>query len=98
MFICVIVLSAGLLLLGSCYLGLGEGSACTDVPGNGGLDRAPCNRVTHGLMLNVISQATFFVIAWLAGGRRRSHQWMAWTLLACSLGTFIASLAIARSY
>ena len=87
-----------LLLLGSFFIGFGLGSLCTDVPGNGTLDQAPCNRVTYGVKLNVALQACLLIVAWLAGRRRRSHQWAAWVLLAGSLGGFVASYLIAGSY
>jgi thiosulfate reductase cytochrome b subunit len=74
------------------------GTLCTDVPGNGTLDQPPCNRVTHGTELHVALQVGVLIAAWLAGGRRRSHRWVAWLLLACSLGGFIASYLIAGSY
>jgi thiosulfate reductase cytochrome b subunit len=54
--------------------------------------------VTHGTELNVALQVGVLIAAWLAGGRRRSHRWVAWLLLACSLGGFIASYLIAGSY
>ena len=97
-FVVAIGLSLLLLLFGSFFLGFGLGTLCTDVPGNGTLDQAPCNRVTYGVKLNVALQVCVLIVAWLAGGRRRSHRWLAWMLLTCSLGGFVASFAIARSY
>ena len=79
-------------------IGFGLGSACTDIPGNGGLDQAPCNRVTHGIQLNCVVQGSIFVVAWIIAGRRRSRQWMAWLLLVGSLATSVLSIAIAKSY
>ena len=91
-------LSFLLLLFGTFFLGFGLGTACTDVPGNGTLDVAPCNRVTHGATLNLILQGFVLVVSWFAGRRRHSRQWVAWCLLAGSLGGFIVSFVIARSY
>jgi hypothetical protein len=96
-FVSVIVLS--FLLLGAgVFVGFGFATACTDVPGNGGVGQAPCNRVGLAIKLNTVLQAAFFVIAWLGGGRSRSRAWMAWTLLVASLIVFIVSIAIADSY
>jgi hypothetical protein len=88
-------LSFALLLF---VIGFGFGSACTDIPGNGGLDQAPCNRVTHAVQLNSVAQGLIFVVAWIIAGRRRSRQWMAWALLVASLATSFVSIAIAKSY
>jgi heme/copper-type cytochrome/quinol oxidase subunit 3 len=97
-FLVVIGLSLLLLVFGTFFLGFGLGTACTDVPGNGPLDVAPCNRVTHGATLNLILQGCVLVVGWLAGGRRHSRQWVAWCLLAGSIGGFVVSFVIARSY
>ena len=78
-------------------IGFGLGSACTDIPGNGGLDQAPCNRVVHGAQLNSVVQGLIFVVAWIIAGRRRSGPWMAWLLLVGSLATSVLSIAIAKS-
>ena len=94
----VIVLSVILLVGGSFYLGLGEGSACTDVPGNGGFGEPPCNRVAHAVWTNVILQGCLFVTTVVAGGRTRWRQWIAWGLLICSLAGFGLALVMARSY
>ena len=96
-FICVIVLSF-LLLSGGLLLGFGLGSACTDIPGNGSLHQAPCNRVDHGIKLNTALQAGFFVAPWLLGGRLRSRRWLAWALLLGSVAAFAISLTIASSF
>ena len=91
----VSLLSFALLLF---VIGFGFGSACTDVPGNGGLDRAPCNRVTHAVELNSVAQVLIFVVAWVIAARQRSRQWTAWLLLVGSLAISVASIAIAGSY
>ena len=96
-FICVIVLSF-LLLSGGLLLGFGLGSACTDIPGNGGLHQAPCNRVDHGIKLNTALQAGIFVLPWIVGGRLRSRRWLAWALLLGSVAAFAISMTIASSY
>jgi hypothetical protein len=96
-FICVIVLSF-LLLTGGLLLGLGLGSACTDIPGNGGLHQAPCNRVDHGIKMNTALQAALFIAPWVIGGRLRSRRWLAWTLLLASVAAFAVSMTIASSY
>ncbi len=78
-------------------IGFGFGSACTDVPGNGGLDQPPCNRVTHAVQLNLAVQGMIFVGA-LVAGRTRSRQWIAWLLLVGSLAVSTGSIVIAGSY
>jgi hypothetical protein len=96
-FICVLVLSF-LLLTGGLLLGFGLATACTDVPGNGGLHQPPCNRVDHGIKMNTAFQAAFFIAPWVLGGRLRSRRWLAWTLLLGSVAAFALSLTIASSY
>ena len=96
-FICVMVLSF-LLLTGGLLLGFGLGTACTDIPGNGGLRQAPCNLVDHGIKMNTAFQAAFFIAPWVLGRRLRSRRWLAWTLLLGSVAAFAVSLTIASSY
>ena len=96
-FICVMVLSF-LLLTGGLLLGFGLGTACTDIPGNGGLHQAPCNRVDLGIKMNTAFQAAFFISPWVLGRQLRSRRWLAWTLLLGSVASFAVSLTIASSY
>ena len=96
-FICVIVLSF-LLLSGGLLLGFGLGSACTDIPGNGGLHQAPCNRVDHGIKLNTALQAGIFVAPGILRGRLRTRRWLAWALLLGSVAAFAISMTVASSY
>jgi hypothetical protein len=96
-FTCAAVLSVLLLCAGVFIMGFGEATMCTDVRGNGDVAPAPCKSALHGMWLNTVLQGVVLVIAWLAGGRERSRQWMAWSLLAVSVGAFVISWQIART-
>ena len=88
-----IVLGLGLLVFG-----FGLGSLCTDIPGNGGLDESPCNRVDLGIKINLGLQALLCVIAVVLGWRWRTTTWISAAIIVLSVAIFVGSFAIARSY
>jgi hypothetical protein len=86
-FISVIVLS--FLLLGAgVFVGFGFATACTDVPSNGGVGQAPCNRVGLAIKLNtVLQQRSSSSLGLEAVGHVHVHGWRGrfwWLLSSCS--------------
>ena len=78
--------------------GFGLGTLCTNVPGNGTLDVAPCNRVSIGVEVNAALQLAVFVLAIGAAWAPRGNRVIALMLTAVSIGGFVATMVFAGSY
>lgn len=79
--------------------GFGLGTLCTNDPANvGGLESAPCNVVTRGVVVNLAAQAVVFAVAIAAAWLPRRSREVAWFLVGASTVGFVASMALAGSY
>jgi hypothetical protein len=79
--------------------GFGLGTLCTNDPAHvGGLESAPCNVVTRGVVVNLGAQAGVFALAIAAAWLPRRSREAAWFLVGASTVAFISSMAFAGSY
>ena len=78
--------------------GFGLGTLCTNGPGNGALDVAPCNRVRIGIEVNSVLQLVVFLLSIGAAWVPRRNRAIALSLTAVSIGGFVAAMVFAGSY
>ena len=89
--------------LGSFGIGFGVGTSCTNEWSCGPGTCSPCNRVTHGMLLNAGGQALVVIVVVVLLVRHVDRQGIRGYLVApialvVSVGIFVTSLVYATSY